>query len=150
MHSIVEELELITYYLELEKNRFSSNFTYIIHNPFENELNKVHLPTLILQPFVENAIWHGLLPSKEETKCVSITIKKNKQIVEVHIDDNGLGRKEKKTWTDGIHKSRGTEITNERINLFNTNYDNAISYEIIDKKGSAGQALGTCVVLYIK
>lgn len=150
MHSIVEELELITYYLELEKNRFSSNFTYIINNPFENELNKVYLPTLILQPFVENAIWHGLLPSKEETKCVSINIKKNKHIVEVHIDDNGVGRKEKKTWTDGIHKSRGTEITNERINLFNTNYDNAISYEIIDKKGSNGQALGTCVVLYIK
>lgn len=150
MHSVAEELELITYYLELEKNRFSSNFTYIIYNPFENELNKVYLPSLILQPFVENAIWHGLLPSKKETKCVSITVKKNNHIVEVHIDDNGLGRREKKTWTDGIHKSRGTEIINERINLFNSNYDNAISYEIIDKKGSNGEALGTCVVLYIK
>ena len=150
MHSIVEELELITYYLELEKNRFNGNFTYVIHNPFENELNKVYLPTMILQPFVENAIWHGLLPSKQEIKCVSLTVKKNGHIVEVHIDDNGSGRKEKKNWTDGIHKSRGTEITNERINLFNTNYDNAIRYEIIDKKGSNGEALGTCVVLYIE
>ena len=150
MHSVIEELELITYYLELEKNRFSSNFTYTIHNPFENDLNKVYLPTLILQPFVENAIWHGLLPSKKETKCVSIAIKKNQDIVEIHIDDNGLGRKEKKTWTDAIHKSRGTEITNERINLFNTNYNSAISFDIIDKKGSGGEALGTCVVFYIK
>lgn len=150
MHSIVEELELIAYYLELEKNRFSSNFSYAIYNPFENDLNKVYLPTLILQPFVENAIWHGLLPSKKEMKCVAITIKKNKGIVEVHIDDNGLGRKEKKIGTDSIHKSRGTEITNERINLFNTNYGATINYKVIDKKGSNGEALGTCVVLYIK
>jgi len=149
MHSVNEELGLIAYYLELEKNRFNSNFTYIIDNPFENDLNKVYLPTLILQPFVENAIWHGLLPSKTETKCVSIIIKKNEHMVEVHIDDNGLGRKEKKTWTDGIHKSRGTEITNERINLFNTNYGTTINYEIIDKKGNNGEAIGTCVILYI-
>lgn len=150
MHSVIEELELITYYLELEKNRFSSNFTYIIDNPFENDLNKVYLPTLILQPFIENAIWHGLLPSKKETKCVSIMIKKNKHIIEIYIDDNGVGRKERKTWTDGIHKSRGTEITNERIKLFNTNYNSSIHYGIIDKKGSSGEALGTCVVFYIK
>lgn len=150
MHSVVDELELIACYLELEKNRFNSNFNYILDNPFENDLNKVYLPTLILQPFVENAIWHGLLPSKAETKCVSIIIKKTEDMVEVHIDDNGLGRKEKKTWTDGVHKSRGTEITNERINLFNTNYGTHISYKIIDKKGSNGEALGTCVVLYIK
>ena len=150
MHSILEELELISFYLELEKNRFNSDFTYTITNTIDNEANKVYIPTMILQPFVENAIWHGLLPSKKETKCVAISVKKNNGKVEIYIDDNGQGRQEKKASPFEAHKSRGTEITNERIKLFNKSYDKSLEYKIIDKKGSKGEALGTCVVIRIK
>ncbi|MFD2788646.1 Photosystem I assembly protein Ycf3 [Arenibacter antarcticus] len=150
MHSIMEELELTTYYLELEKNRFNSDFTYTFCNTIDNEANKVYLPTMLLQPFVENAIWHGLLPSNKEIKCVAIMVKRNNGMVEIHIEDNGQGRQEKKPSQYGAHKSRGTEIVDKRIHLFNKSYNKSLDYRIIDKKDSNGEALGTCVVLNIK
>ncbi|WP_150451511.1 tetratricopeptide repeat protein [Arenibacter lacus] len=149
MHSLQEELELTTYYLELEENRFSSDFTYTICNSIGSEANKVFLPTMLLQPFVENAIWHGLLPSKKDSKCVAIKVEKRMDRVEIHIDDNGQGRQENKRSSYKPHKSRGTEIVNERIKLFNKSYDQSVNYTIVDKTDDKGKALGTCVVFNI-
>lgn len=146
LSTINEELELVRYYLTLEENRFNDNFSFSIENKIDEELNDIFLPTLLLQPFVENAIWHGLLPSENEQKTVKIQVSSHKLGTLITIDDNGVGRRTK---TNRQHKSMGNKITHERIQLFNKNYANSIIWDIIDKTDEEGNPLGTCINLII-
>lgn len=68
LSTICEELELVRYYLQLEESRFNDDFFFSIKNKIEDDLDKVVLPTLLLQPFIKNAIWHGLLPNEKTKK----------------------------------------------------------------------------------
>jgi len=149
VHSLYDELALMTYYIELEKNRFDDSFAYTIMNSLESEGKDVSLPSLLLQPFVENAIWHGLLPSNKATKLLSITVEQTKNGVQIAIDDTGVGRLHASKSTKR-HKSRGTEINDKRIGLFNKSHPNRINYGFIDKQDEAGRALGTSVVIRIQ
>lgn len=143
------ELEIIKDFLELEKNRFGDGFTYTIDAIDDNIQAKILLPPLLLQPFVENAIWHGLLTSSAENKNIRIGFKKhNATDVEVFIDDNGVGRKKAGELASGkLHKNMGMFLTEERIKLFNNSFDNTLSYRIIDKTDNNGSALGTQVIV---
>lgn len=145
--TISEELELIRYYLKLEENRFNDDFSFSIENNIENDMQNTVLPTLLLQPFVENAIWHGLLPSENPIKTVNLTVTSHKKGIQIIIDDNGVGRRKAKI--NKKHNSMGTKITYERIQLFNKSYPNYIEWDIIDKSDSTGIPLGTCVILLI-
>lgn len=147
---LTEELKLTQYYLTLEENRFESDFAFSIMGMDAPEIRKAHIPPLLLQPFIENAIWHGLLPSKREEKILSIEIITEQNYVKIVIDDNGVGRKEAvESTTKKTHHSMGMQIVEERIELYNKSYSGKIEYKIIDKKNEDGIPAGTRVVLLL-
>lgn len=152
--SLKSELEALSLYLAIEANRFNDQFFYDILVDDGINTSEIFIPPLLLQPFVENAIWHGLLPSLNPTKTLNIIIESNpKKRNSYHfiIEDNGIGRSQSALQKDKTlekHKSYGMDLTKERIKLFNENFSNYISYEIIDKFED-GIAAGTKILFTI-
>jgi sensor histidine kinase YesM len=110
------------------------------------------VPPLIIQPYVENAIWHGLL-HKETSGHLSIRVRMaSDTMLECIIEDNGIGRlkaKELKSKTATSRKSLGMQLTENRLSLLNKHAQLNASIEIIDLEGTAREALGTKVILKI-
>lgn len=133
------ELELIELYLSLEKLRFEDKFEYEIN--FDRKIlnrNKL-IPSLLIQPFLENAIKHGLVhrTTKGKLKIVIEEGGNNINRISILIDDNGIGRKKSAIINSKVrkkHKSRGMEIIRDRIKTFNFIEDNEITIDIIDKE----------------
>ncbi|WP_051286427.1 tetratricopeptide repeat-containing sensor histidine kinase [Salinimicrobium terrae] len=146
-----EELQLTKYYLTLEKNRFEKDFTFEVRGEDSPEIENVMIPPLLLQPLIENAIWHGLLPSKRDTKTLLLEVIPEGEDIQIIIDDNGVGRTctEKKTH-EKDHKSMGMQIIKERIDLYNKSYSGNIDFEVIDKKDNEGNPEGTRIVFKLK
>lgn len=146
------EFDVIENFLELEKNRFGQEFTYHFHIENRSLLNDIYVPPLMLQPFVENAIWHGLLVSQNEEKRIDISIfTKSKNEIILRIDDNGIGRENASLQTKAkVHKSLGISLTKDRIKLYNQTYKSKIKFDIIDKKDTKGVSKGTCVEFIIE
>lgn len=142
--SVEEELEIIKLYLSLEKNRMGDTFNYTIDVTSIEELSQFNIPPLLLQPFVENAIWHGLRPSPNPQKSLKITFDTS-EVLTIILEDNGIGRKASSTGNK-THKSMGMEITRERLALFNHSNETSIKLEIIDLE-SENKPMGTKVVL---
>lgn len=149
-HSLANELYFAKLYLELENRRFRNDFSYYFNyiNTSKEELKQYNIPPLLLQPYIENAIWHGLMPSTKEHKEIIISIIKNNQSVKIEINDNGIGR-QVKPLNNRLHVGRGMDITKQRIRLFNKTNDFVIKFKIIDKTNGEGETLGTCVILEI-
>src|SRR5690606_26699638 len=147
--SLDEELKLIKYYLNLEEKRFNEGFDFRIDTSEADDISDIRIPPLLLQPFVENAVWHGLLPSRKENKRLTIKITKTASYLKIVIDDNGVGRmKSKLKSADNSRESMGMDITQKRIEQFNKSYDCQINLEIIDKHPV--NAAGTTIVLTIQ
>lgn len=146
-----EEIDTLEMYIEMEQMRLSDSFDYFINiNIPSSEYNAILVPPLTLQPFVENAIWHGLSP-KEGEKSLSISISKEDNMIKITIDDNGVGRDYHAGKKSPIKKrSFGMDITQKRIQLWqNSTIDSQIkTFEIIDKKDEQHQSLGTTVHVY--
>ncbi|WP_240673122.1 histidine kinase [Aequorivita ciconiae] len=142
--TVEEELEILELYLSLEKNRMGSEFEYTIQVESREELSQYFIPPLLLQPLVENAIWHGLYPSLKQEKKLKIIfdLKKNLQIT---IEDNGIGRKESAKKMK-LHNSIGTNLVKDRLTLFNHRSDQNIRINIIDLEEN-GHAAGTRINL---
>lgn len=147
-----EELETVELYLNIENIRFNEEINYEIQ--IEEGLNPsaIKIPSLILQPFLENAIWHGLSP-KEGEKNLWITVsKKDDYHTEIRIKDNGVGRsaseiaKQKRVLK---RKSVGIDITKERLANFSRDYQNDFDITISDLFDQQGVSTGTQVVLKI-
>ncbi len=151
--SLSEEIKLLKYYIRLEERRFQDDFHFNIKTIEEEELSRIKIPPLILQPFVENAIWHGLLPSEKQEKSLQITVDKTEEKVYIFIEDNGIGRGHRHLSSDCDKvkgkKSMGMKITKKRIENYNKSYDYQIALNIIDKKSKSGNRMGTKVVLTI-
>lgn len=147
-----EELDLARYYMLLEENRFEKDFEFNIHGDMNPELDMIKIPPLLLQPFLENAVWHGLLPKDNEGPRILeiFIIPEEDEGLQIIIEDNGVGRSSKPTNNKNRHKSMGIPITNERIDLFNKSYPENISYEIIDKFDEYDKPTGTKVVFDIQ
>ena len=149
--SLTEEMEIMKSYLNLEKGRFDNAFSFTIYGLDHPQLNEIELPPLLLQPFVENAIWHGLLNSEQTTKTIKIKVDINQEKASFTIEDNGIGRQEsKKLAIKKLNKSMGISLTNERIKLYNLNIKNIISFSIVDIIDDTGVTTGTRVELDIK
>jgi len=148
--TLPEEIQLTRYYLTLESNRFEKDFTYQINDYDEKKLEKAVVPPLLLQPFIENAIWHGLLPSKRDEKILRIEIIPEDKAIKIVIDDNGVGRQNKKSVIEEKpHDSMGMQITRDRIELYNKSHAAKLHCKVIDKKDEKGQPIGTRVILEI-
>lgn len=136
-------------YLELESLRFDNSFIYEITIDSKIDTNTVEVPYMILQPFVENAILHGLLPKKSENKKLVINFYMENNFVVCEIDDNGIGREASKELKQGYKKdkkSRGIEVTKNRLETLSEDKD---LITIIDKYDENNNALGTKVILKI-
>lgn len=147
--SLREELEILHLYVELESVRFKEAFTYTIKCDEDIDTEEVRIPTLLIQPFVENAIWHGLM-HKEGLRQLSISFEDKDDHVRCIIEDNGIGRKAARemkitSGQDKNHTSKGIEVSLERLRAMNKNGGTSGSLDIIDIMDENGQALGTRV-----
>jgi len=119
MVTLAQELEGLDLYLSLEAMRFKGRFVYeIVTNDIDVE--SIIIPAMLLQPFVENAIIHGVLPNEDTKGEIKVSITSEKSILTIQIDDNGIGIKNSlrlKELAEGDHKSQGMEITSKRIDL---------------------------------
>lgn len=151
-HSLADEIDLTEQYLKLENKRFQNDFSFcfLYHNLSKKDLSNYSIPPLLLQPYIENAIWHGLLPSDKQRKEVKISITKKKEILEIKIDDNGIGRHIKPLNNISTGTGKGMGITKKRIALFNETNNATIDFKIIDNTNDLGESLGTSVLLEIR
>jgi tetratricopeptide (TPR) repeat protein/anti-sigma regulatory factor (Ser/Thr protein kinase) len=149
---LAEELETVELYMTIENIRFSDEINFKIRIDKDIDTHTTRIPSLILQPFLENALWHGL-SSKEGPKKIEMKVSKEKPgRIQIAVTDNGIGRaaaekiKENKVLK---RKSVGIEITKGRLANFAKDYQNSFDVEMIDLYDQKGRAKGTKVVLHI-
>ncbi|MFN8155093.1 MAG: histidine kinase [Bacteroidia bacterium] len=144
------ETDALRLYIEMEQLRFDHKFEYSITIDPAIDRERTMIPPLVLQPYVENAIWHGLLnKGAAGTVRISITNKNNNSLF-CTVEDDGIGREkaaEMKSKTLGSNKSFGTEITRERIKLLNGDDRN---FRIIDLYDANQQPAGTRVEITLQ
>jgi len=147
--SLKQEIESTEIYINMEQMRFINKFNYeITIHPKINQNIKT-IPPLILQPYVENSIWHGLL-HKEDIGTISIDINQVDQFYIIEIEDDGIGRVKAQTLKSKSatkRKSYGMKITEDRIRLTNQLTGQGGTVQTIDKIDQYGQASGTKVIL---
>ena len=149
--TLEEEIELLEIYVGLEKLRFSDSFTYTIYKD-ESLCENLFIPSMLIQPFVENAINHGLLHNEDEGKLSVSFTRMHEGMIACIIDDNGVGRKkalEIKKSSTNAYKSRALQITQEKLKAINTIEGLYIHVNTIDKLDAQGMALGTTVEIHI-
>jgi tetratricopeptide (TPR) repeat protein len=147
--SLRKEISLLELYLSLENLRIPDlNYSIEIDPSIDN--NKTAIPNMMLQPYIENAIWHGLSHKKGERKLVIRISKKENNIV-CQVEDNGVGRKmsaELKSLYRKEHRSKGMELLSKRFNLLSKEYGSDIQAKVEDLDDN-GTALGTRVAITI-
>ena len=129
------EIEQLRKYLDLEHMRFEDQFEYTITVDEKLDTETIQIPNMIIQPHLENAIWHGLR-YKEGKGLLQLRFLLEKENVLVVIEDNGIGltkSRELKTKNQKVHQSRGLTNTKERIGLLNELYKKEIALQIVEK-----------------
>ncbi|MBW6492527.1 MAG: histidine kinase [Lentimicrobium sp.] len=146
--TLEEELATIGNYLALQKVRFSDQFDYELVVDDSLDPESTFIPPMLAQPFIENAIEHGVRNLGSKGK-VDVRFIRGDDKISLEIEDNGIGREmalEFLKQRDKTHKSMATAITRERIAILNRKLKRKITMEIIDMKDEHGQAKGTKVV----
>ena len=148
--SFEEEIELNELYLKLEHFRFRDKFDYTFENNIKQQAYQVDIPPMLIQPFIENAVWHGLR-YKEGQGHLDISINEGPKHLLVNIKDDGIGREKSKalkTQNQKKYKSTGLQNVNKRIELINELYDK--NYEIsVSDLSSDTEDTGTIVEIKI-
>jgi tetratricopeptide (TPR) repeat protein len=143
--TLESELDALKLYLDLEALRFEQHFTYKISVPKDLDIEILKVPPLIIQPYAENAIWHGLM-HKEEKGHLEIEISQNENHLLFKITDDGVGRKkaaELKSKSTSAHKSMGLKITADRIGMLQRLNENESPITINDLVHADGSTAGT-------
>jgi len=143
-----QELELIDLYLELEAVRFGDSFTYAVTVADGIDPEQISVPSMLIQPFAENAVKHGLLHRKGE-KRLGISVEKEKDVLKISIDDNGVGRQAAAELRKSHHRPFATAATSSRVELLNAEREQPIRVEVTDKTDAEGIAVGTSVIILI-
>lgn len=148
--TLESELESLELYLEMEALRFNYHFNYKISMPDDLDSSVLKVAPLILQPYVENAIWHGLM-HKEEKGQLDIDISQEGVMLYIKITDNGVGRKRAATVGKPAtaHTSMGLQLTARRIAMMKPVGNQSASVRINDLVDGDGIAAGTEVVVKI-
>lgn len=145
------ELEALGLYLDLEATRFEHHFSHTISVAEDMDIEILKLPPLLLQPFIENAIWHGLM-HKEEKGRVDIELSCEDEYLRIKITDDGIGRKraaELKSKSATRHHSMGLKITTDRILMVQKYYGKEPPVKINDLVHADGSPAGTEVIIKI-
>ena len=150
--SLKEEADSLKLYLELEVLRFENKFDYTINIDSKIDLDFYEVPTLLIQPYVENALIHGLVPKKEKGH-LDINISMDEKYIICVIEDDGIGRpksmeNKEKSMKKG-HKSFGMKITRDRLELLNSVHNSSLSVSITDKEDENKNPTGTKVEIFI-
>ena len=151
--SLQDELKALRIYVELEQLRCDNRFEVVIDISPAIREDRVFVPPLITQPYVENAIWHGLLHKKEGRPLLTINCTLQEETLKMEISDNGIGREASEVLQrNGLtaHKTHGIKVTQERLDIVNEVYHAGALVQISDLYSEAGQAAGTQVILTMK
>jgi sensor histidine kinase YesM len=143
-----EEIIFIENYLSLEQMRLGNTFFYSIDISDTIYTDDLEFPSFILQPFIENAIWHGLMP-KEGDKIIRLNIRHENNILHVQITDNGIGRSAASKEKDP-HKSKGISIVRERLSLIQLTYQLKTDLTITDLYDEQNNPAGTQIHIQIE
>ena len=145
--SLYDELETCRLYTQLKSMRLNGKLKYNFSIDPNVDLKSLMVPALIIQPFIENAIWHGIEPKDEGT--INITVKQNGNAIVCEVDDDGIGREMSqlnKPATPVIHETKGDHLSQARLNLEKMLNDTNTSIETIDRYDNA-QPAGTKVII---
>ena len=146
-----DELDALNLYLELESLRFKDKFDYDISVDEEIDTLLFKVPTMLIQPYVENSICHGLMP-KADKGTVKINLKLEENYIKCTIKDNGIGREaanEIMKKKGNNHNSLGTQIASSRLDLVNELYGTSLKIIYTDLKNEKGEPEGTLVEIHI-
>ena len=147
--SLDKEISIINDYLALQKTRFEDKFDYSIETGDNLDPENMEIPAMLSQPFIENAIEHGIKHKKVKGK-ISIRFKRANNYLVLEIEDDGVGREKARellSIRNKDHKSLATTLTMERIKILNKKRKENISFEVVDFK-KEGMASGTMVIFH--
>jgi LytS/YehU family sensor histidine kinase len=151
-----DELEMLRLYLDLERLRFKDAFDYSITTTNIVDAGTIFIPPLLLQPFCENAVWHGLMHKESKghlNVIISEVISEDNKVLHCVIEDDGIGRQkaaEMKSKSAETEKSMGLKITTERLALLNKENNFSTFYKIEDILNGENKVSGTRVQLKIR
>ncbi len=146
-----KEIQSLRLYLELESLRFDNTFEYVLEVHSDLEALNYQVPAMLIQPYVENAIWHGLLHKEGERKLL-VSLQLKDDMLECVIEDNGIGRRkasEIRKQRNKEHESKGMTVTRERLEMMKKSSNKNASVNIEDLIDGVGNPLGTRVILLI-
>lgn len=149
--SIKDEVDMLKLYLDMEKTRLTMKFEYeIILSPEINE-NKYFIPSMLIQPFIENAIWHGISHKEDGIGMILLFFSVEDACIKCVIEDNGIGREKSKEFklNPKEHQSFGISITQQRLEHLKNKEDLNIKPAVFDLKDENNKPLGTRVEVYI-
>ena len=150
--SLEDELEALKFYMELESLRVRGKFDYKIVVDPSIDTDMTNIPAMILQPFVENAIWHGVM-NRDDGGIVRVSISAKEGGILMIVEDNGVGRETAgmlNEWRKRTHKSVGIAMTKSRIELISGAKKKGVSFiKIEDLRDDNGNAAGTRVRIFI-
>lgn len=150
--TLENELETLRLYIEMEAMRFPQKLQYQIQLADQIESESIQIPPLLLQPFVENAIWHGLMHKNEGGTVRVVVEQPQHDLLHVEIIDDGVGRQkaaEYKSKSATKRKSFGMKITADRIAMINQLYKTHTQINVVDLTDTAGKPSGTQVIIQI-
>ncbi|MFD2932782.1 ligand-binding sensor domain-containing protein [Spirosoma flavum] len=149
--TLASELDQLTLYLELEQLRFNSKFDFsIVIDPILQQ-ERTKIPPMIIQPYIENAILHGMA-HKKTPGTILISLKPVNQYLECVVEDDGIGRQkaiELKSKTVASHKSVGLKVTEDRLQLMSQRSGQEARVDVIDKVNEANEPMGTKVIIQL-
>ncbi len=148
--SFEEELEFLNLYLDLEKNRFNDKFNYELNVDEELEMNDYYVPPMLLQPYIENSIIHGIGNKENGQGLLKIEFTHEEDYISCIITDNGIGRAQAQKLKqaraqNAKHTSMGTDLTNTRLQLLNQLEDGNFSSKFSDVLDQSNNIAGTQV-----
>lgn len=149
--SLEKEIQTLELYMQLESLRFEEKFDYKVEIDPKIDLHYVEIPSMLIQPYIENSIWHGLMHKRGRGQIV-VKLEQQEHHIKCIVEDNGIGRekaKEFKSKNKVTHKSVGMMITKERLEILNKVNKSDLSIKIIDKKDKDNNPCGTRVEIFV-
>lgn len=153
--SLENEIETLTLYLELEQLRFRNKFEFEIMEIGNIDSSFIQIPPMLIQPYIENAIWHGIMNKPDQSGKVTISIEEQGDYLICNVEDDGIGRvaaRERQSQFGDKHQSFGRTITEERLKILSQSpgSENHTTVKTTDLYDEDGHALGTRVTLNIQ
>jgi sensor histidine kinase YesM len=152
MIPVEDEVNTLQLYMELEQLRFENKFDFRIEVDDDIDTEYTYIPPMLIQPFIENSIIHGI-GGKEGKGNIKVELEKQNGIMLCTVEDDGIGRErsmqKKQDSQKKKHKSLGMQVTKERLDILNEKYGNNISFTFYDKKTGTDEPSGTRVEIRI-